>query len=86
MSCSLQEGNEVSFDLAIKGYDAKSPGVGSFMESAKPILEKSICRNPDVFTLGIEGISLRYTYRMRAIPVLSLTVVPGQCAATPHAR
>lgn len=86
MGCRLLSDQEISFDLVLKGFDAKAPGVSSFMESAKPILEKSICRNPDVFALGAEGIALQYRYRIRATPVLSLNVVPGQCRAPSEAR
>lgn len=86
MGCRLLRDKEVAFDLVLKGFDPKSPGVASFMESAKPILEKSICRNPDVLALGAEGIALRYTYRIRSTPVLNLNIGPGQCSATPEAR
>lgn len=81
VSCRVMGAKEVSFDLVLKGFDPQSPGVASFMESAKPILEKSICRNPDVSALGKQGISLVYSYRIRDTQVLTLSVKPEQCVA-----
>lgn len=86
VTCRVIEAKSIAFDLVLKGFDPSAPGVESFMQTARPILERSICRNPDVSALGNLGLSLSYLYRMGSTPVLTIFIKPGQCVPGKIAR
>ena len=49
------------------------------MASARPILERGICRNPDVPVLGKLGVTLDYRYMVGRELLVVLHVPPGRC-------
>jgi hypothetical protein len=77
--CVTRPGKIVEFHLKVSGVDAARDGTREFMASAKPILERGICRNPDVPVLGKLGVRLRYHYVAGQKPLVSLDIPPDRC-------
>ncbi len=80
--CSVAPGKRVVFRLSLAGVDATREGTVAFMASARPILERGICRNPDVPVLGRLGVTLNYRYMgIGELPVGEVTIAPNRCEA-----
>ncbi|MCO4889780.1 hypothetical protein MKD50_10400 [Cupriavidus sp. WGtm5] len=77
--CVARPGKIVDFHLKVSGVDAGRDDTRAFMATAKPILERGICRNPDVPVLGKLGIRLRYHYAVGQKPLVLLDIPPEQC-------
>lgn len=77
--CVARPGKIVDFHLKVSGVDASRDDTRDFMATAKPILERGICRNPDVPVLGKLGIRLRYHYAAGQKPLVLLDIPPEQC-------
>ncbi|CAQ71783.1 conserved hypothetical protein; putative exported protein [Cupriavidus taiwanensis LMG 19424] len=77
--CVARPGKIVDFHLKVSGIDASRDDTRDFMATAKPILERGICRNPDVPVLGKLGIRLRYHYAAGQKPLVLLDIPPDQC-------
>ncbi|SOZ38384.1 hypothetical protein [Cupriavidus neocaledonicus] len=77
--CVARPGKIVDFHLKVSGIDASRDDTRDFMATAKPILERGICRNPDVPVLGKLGIRLRYHYAAGPKPLVLLDIPPDQC-------
>ncbi|AMR81318.1 hypothetical protein A2G96_26310 [Cupriavidus nantongensis] len=77
--CVARPGKIVDFHLKVSGIDASRDDTRDFMATAKPILERGICRNPDVPVLGKLGIRLRYHYAAGQKPLVLLDIPPEQC-------
>lgn len=78
--CAVRAGKVVEFHLQVTGVDPRREDTKSFMVSARPILERGICRNPDVPVLGKLGVTLDYRYMAGPEPLVILHVPPGRCA------
>jgi hypothetical protein len=77
--CAARAGKVVEFHLQVTGVDPRREDTKSFMVSARPILERGICRNPDVPVLGKLGVTLDYRYMAGQEPLVVLHVPPGRC-------
>lgn len=77
--CVTRPGKIVEFQLKVSGVDATREGTREFMATAKPILERGICRNPDVPVLGKLGVRLRYHYMAGQKSLVLLDIPPEQC-------
>ncbi|SPR99991.1 hypothetical protein [Cupriavidus taiwanensis] len=77
--CVARPGKIVDFHLKVSGIDANRDDTRDFMATAKPILERGICRNPDVPVLGKLGIRLRYHYAAGQKQLVLLDIPPEQC-------
>ena len=77
--CAVRAGKVVEFHLQVTGVDPRREDTKSFMVSARPILERGICRNPDVPVLGKLGVTLDYRYMAGQEPLVTLHVPPGRC-------
>ena len=66
-------------NLKVSGVDATRDGTREYMASAKPILERGICRNPDVPVLGKLGVTLLYHYTAGRQSLVRLNIAPDQC-------
>ncbi|CAG9183218.1 hypothetical protein LMG23992_04931 [Cupriavidus laharis] len=78
--CAVRPGKVVEFRLQVTGVDPRREDTKGFMVSARPILERGICRNPDVPVLGKLGVTLDYRYMAGEEPLVVLHVPPGRCA------
>ncbi len=85
VGCTARTGNVVEFHRQVTGVDPRREDTKSFMVSARPILERGICRNPDVPVLGKLGVTLDYRYMAGQEPLVTLHVPPGRCAERPGA-
>lgn len=79
VGCVTRPGKIVEFHLKVSGVDATRDDTREFMVSAKPILERGICRNPDVPVLGKLGVTLRYHYVAGQKQLVLLDIPPDQC-------
>ena len=80
--CSVSPGKRVQFRLSLVGVDATREGTVAFMASARPVLERGICRNPDVPVLGQLGVTLNYRYAGIGNRALGeVTITPDRCRA-----
>ncbi len=77
--CAVRAGKVVEFRLQVTGVDARREDTKSFMVSARPILERGICRNSDVPLLGKLGVTLDYRYMAGQELLVVLHVPPGRC-------
>ncbi|MBP0623269.1 hypothetical protein J8I82_25535 [Cupriavidus sp. LEh25] len=77
--CVTRPGKIVEFQLKVSGVDATRDGTREYMASAKPILERGICRNPDVPVLGKLGVTLLYHYTAGRQSLVRLNIAPDQC-------
>ncbi|MDW3681492.1 hypothetical protein RA280_06970 [Cupriavidus sp. CV2] len=78
--CSVAPGKRVQFRLSLVGVDASREGTVAFMASARPVLERGICRNPDVPVLGRLGVTLNYRYAgIGNQPLGEVTITPDRC-------
>jgi hypothetical protein len=77
--CVTRPGKIVEFHLKVWGVDATRDDTRDFMAAAKPILERGICRNPDVPVLGKLGVRLRYHYAAGQKQLVLLDIPPDQC-------
>ncbi|BDB27196.1 hypothetical protein Tamer19_64010 [Cupriavidus sp. TA19] len=77
--CVVRPGKIVEFQLKVSGVDATRDGTREYMASAKPILERGICRNPDVPVLGKLGVTLLYHYTAGRQSLVRLDIAPDQC-------
>ncbi|MDQ0138586.1 hypothetical protein [Cupriavidus necator] len=77
--CVARPGKIVEFHLKVSGVDASRDDTREFMATAKPILERGICRNPDVPVLGKLGVRLRYHYVAGQKQLVLLDIPPDQC-------
>jgi len=77
--CAVRAGKIVEFHLQVSGVDPRREDTRNFMISARPILERGICRNPDVPVLGKLGVTLDYRYMAGQEPLVTLHVPPGRC-------
>ncbi|WP_432260574.1 hypothetical protein [Cupriavidus sp. TMH.W2] len=77
--CVTRPGKIVEFHLKVSGVDATRDDTRAFMASVKPILERGICRNPDVPVLGKLGVRLRYHYVAEQKQLVLLDIPPDQC-------
>jgi len=77
--CTVRPGKVVEFRLHVKGVDPARDGTREFMARVKPILERGICRNPDVPVLGKLGVTLLYRYFASKDTLVLLDIAPGQC-------
>ncbi|WP_354686185.1 hypothetical protein [Cupriavidus necator] len=77
--CVTKPGKVVEFQLKVSGVDASRDGTREFMASAKPILERGICRNPDVPVLGKLGVTLLYHYVAGRQSLVMLDIPPNRC-------
>lgn len=78
--CSVSPGKRVQFRLSLVGVDATREGTVAFMASARPVLERGICRNPDVPVLGQLGVTLNYRYAgIGNRPLGEVTITPDRC-------
>ncbi|WP_316153812.1 hypothetical protein [Cupriavidus sp. BIC8F] len=77
--CVTRPGKIVEFQLKVSGVDAARDDTREFMARAKPILERGICRNPDVPVLGKLGVRLRYHYVAGQKSLVLLDIPPDQC-------
>lgn len=78
--CSVSPGKRVQFHLNLVGVDATREGTMAFMASARPVLERGICRNPDVPVLGQLGVTLNYRYSgIGNRPLGDVTITPDRC-------
>ncbi|WER48434.1 hypothetical protein CupriaWKF_27005 [Cupriavidus sp. WKF15] len=79
IGCAARPGKVVEFHLQVTGVDPRREDTRNFMASARPILERGICRNPDVPVLGKLGVTLDYRYLAGPEPLVILHVPPGRC-------
>ncbi|AGW93781.1 MULTISPECIES: hypothetical protein [Cupriavidus] len=77
--CVTRPGKIVEFQLKVSGVDASREDTREFMASAKPILERGICRNPDVPVLGKLGVTLHYHYVAGRQSLVLLDIPPDHC-------
>lgn len=78
--CSVSPGKRVLFRLSLLGVDATREGTVAFMASARPVLERGICRNADVPVLGRLGVTLNYRYTgIGGQPLGEVTIAPDRC-------
>lgn len=80
--CATRPGKIVEFHLQVTGVEPKREDTKAFMVSARPILERGVCRNPDVPVLGKLGVTLDYRYTAGQEPLVVLHVPPGRCDTT----
>ncbi|KAF7961822.1 hypothetical protein AWV80_39810 [Cupriavidus sp. UYMU48A] len=81
--CVSRPGKIVEFRLDVTGVEAQREDTKAFMLSARPILERGICRNPDVPILGKLGVTLNYRYLAGQELLVLLHVPPGRCKEAP---
>lgn len=80
-SCRGETGKRVVFHLNLVHFDGAREGTAAFMQNARPVLVRGICRNPDVVMLGRTGVTLVFRYAgIGNRPVGDLTIAPGACA------
>ncbi|WP_455287369.1 hypothetical protein [Cupriavidus necator] len=77
--CVTRPGKVVEFQLKVSGVDASRDGTREYMATAKPILVRGICRNPDVPVLGKLGVTLLYHYVAGRQSLVLLDIPPDHC-------
>ncbi|CAG9175690.1 hypothetical protein LMG23994_03163 [Cupriavidus pinatubonensis] len=77
--CATRPGKIVEFHLQVTGVEPTREDTKAFMVSARPILERGVCRNPDVPVLGKLGVTLDYRYAAGQEPLVVLHIPPGRC-------
>jgi hypothetical protein len=78
--CAVRPGKVVEFHLQVTGVDPRRDDTKSIMASARPILERGVCRNPDVPVLGKLGVTLDFRYMAGQELLVMLHVPPGRCS------
>ena len=77
--CAVRPGKVVEFQLKVSGVDPRRDDTKKFMAFVRPILERGICRNPDVPLLGKLGVTLDYRYLVGQEPLVALHIFPDRC-------